>query len=127
MPGCQRLFVPVALVGLCAGPAFAHHGEVGLVLLPVGGDCEEVLARFARAGINIDTLAGQLQDEGAKPFVKSWDELLAGYCGARSPGGGVASPRPRSPRRGDLLADHRPNESPPVVSATVSRRRRRRG
>jgi transaldolase len=42
-----------------------------------GGDCEEVLAQFARAGVDIDTLAAQLQDEGAKSFVKSWHELMA--------------------------------------------------
>ncbi|HJZ53377.1 MAG TPA: transaldolase [Gemmataceae bacterium] len=57
--------------------AFADHGAVGAVLPADGGDCEEVLARFARAGINIDALAAQLQDDGAKTFVKSWDELLA--------------------------------------------------
>ena len=34
------------------------------------------LAQFARAGINVDDLAAQLQDEGAKSFVKSWSELL---------------------------------------------------
>jgi transaldolase len=42
-----------------------------------GGDCEKVLAEFATAGINVDALAAQLQDEGAKSFVKSWNELLA--------------------------------------------------
>ena len=42
-----------------------------------GGDCEEVLAQFSKAGINIDALAAQLQDEGAKSFAKSWNELMA--------------------------------------------------
>ena len=42
-----------------------------------GGDCEEVLAQFAKAGIDIDALAAQLQEEGAKSFVKSWNELMA--------------------------------------------------
>jgi transaldolase len=56
--------------------AFADHGEVGPVLPADGGDCEDVLGRFTRAGINIDALAARLQDEGAKSFVKSWDELL---------------------------------------------------
>ena len=41
-----------------------------------GGDCEEVLAKFAKAGIDIDALAAQLQDEGARSFVKSWNELM---------------------------------------------------
>jgi transaldolase len=36
-----------------------------------------VLSRFANAGIDIDFLAAQLQDEGAKAFVKSWDELIS--------------------------------------------------
>jgi hypothetical protein len=35
-----------------------------------------VIAQFARAGINVDTLAAQLQDEGARSFVKSWNDLL---------------------------------------------------
>jgi transaldolase len=42
-----------------------------------GGDCETALAQFAHAGVNVDALAAQLQDEGAKSFVKSWNELLA--------------------------------------------------
>ena len=46
--------------------AFADHGEVGATMPADGGDCEAVLAQFAKAGINIDALAAQLQDEGAK-------------------------------------------------------------
>ncbi|HVP49416.1 MAG TPA: transaldolase [Bryobacteraceae bacterium] len=57
--------------------ALADHGEVGTILPADGGDCEEMLARFAKAGIEIDALAAQLQDEGAKSFVKSWNELMA--------------------------------------------------
>jgi hypothetical protein len=37
----------------------------------------DVLAQFAEAGIDLDALAAQLQDEGAKSFVKSWNELMA--------------------------------------------------
>jgi transaldolase len=55
----------------------ADHGEIGRTLPAHGGDCEEVLARFAKAGIDIRALAARLQDEGAKSFVKSWQELLA--------------------------------------------------
>jgi transaldolase len=36
-----------------------------------------VLTQFAKAGIDGDRLAVQLQDEGASSFVKSWDELMA--------------------------------------------------
>jgi transaldolase len=42
-----------------------------------GGDCEEVLDRFAQAGVNFASLAARLQDEGAKSFAKSWNELMA--------------------------------------------------
>jgi transaldolase len=57
--------------------ALADHGELGAILPPDGGDCEEVLAQFAKAGIDVNALAALLQDEGAKSFVKSWDELMA--------------------------------------------------
>jgi transaldolase len=57
--------------------AFADHGEVGQEISPDGGDCETVLASFAKAGVDIDALAARLQDEGAASFVKSWNELLA--------------------------------------------------
>jgi transaldolase len=42
-----------------------------------GGDWETVLAQFSEAGVNLGALAAQLQTEGAKSFVKSWNELLA--------------------------------------------------
>ena len=57
--------------------AFADHGEVRGLLPIDGGDGEQVLAGFARAGIDIDRLAVRLQDEGAKSFVKSWSDLMA--------------------------------------------------
>ena len=56
--------------------AFADHGEVGDMLAAEGGDCEEVLAQFAKAGVDVDALAAKLQDDGAKSFVKSWDDLM---------------------------------------------------
>ena len=56
--------------------ALAEHTDVGSTLPVDGGDCEEVLAKFAKAGIDVDALAAQLQDEGAKSFVKSWNDLL---------------------------------------------------
>ena len=57
--------------------ALANRKELGSILPADGGDCEEVLSRFAKAGINIDELAAQLQDEGAHAFVKSWNELMS--------------------------------------------------
>jgi transaldolase len=56
--------------------AFGDHGEVGDVLAPDGGDCERVLASFAKARVDIDALASRLQDEGASSFVKSWNDLM---------------------------------------------------
>jgi transaldolase len=57
--------------------AFADHGDAGTTMAADGGDCEAVLAEFGKAGINIDTLATQLQEDGAKSFAKSWNELMA--------------------------------------------------
>jgi len=57
--------------------ALADHGEIGPIMAADGGDCETVLAKFAQAGVHADALAVQLQDEGAKSFVKSWNDLLA--------------------------------------------------
>jgi transaldolase len=57
--------------------ALATRKQLGSILPADGGDCENVLSRFANAGIDIDSLAAHLQDEGAKAFVRSWDELMA--------------------------------------------------
>jgi transaldolase len=57
--------------------ALADHGELAAILPSDGGDCEEVLAEFAKVGVDIDALATRLQDEGAASFVKSWNELMA--------------------------------------------------
>ena len=48
-----------------------------------GGDCEKVLASFAKAGVDVDALAKRLQDEGAASFVKSWNDLI-GVIGSKS-------------------------------------------
>jgi transaldolase len=63
--------------------ALADHGALGGMLPADGGDGEEVLATFANAGVNVDALAVQLQDEGAKSFVDSWRELM-GVIAAKS-------------------------------------------
>jgi transaldolase len=63
--------------------ALADHGELGSIMAADGGDCQAVLAQFAKSGINVDNLAAQLQTEGAKSFVKSWNELL-GVIGSKS-------------------------------------------
>jgi len=57
--------------------ALADHGEITTLLPADGGNCEEVLAQFASAGIDVYALAAQLQEEGAKSFVKSWEGLMS--------------------------------------------------
>jgi len=57
--------------------ALAAHAALGELLPIDGGNCEEVLAQFAEAGVDVAALAAQLQDEGANSFVTSWKELMA--------------------------------------------------
>jgi len=54
----------------------ADHGEISEIMSADGGDCEAVLDRFATAGVDVYDLAARLQDEGAKSFVSSWNELM---------------------------------------------------
>jgi len=56
--------------------ALAEHGDIAGILPADGGDCEAVLTRFTEAGIDVHALASRLQDEGAKSFVKSWNDLM---------------------------------------------------
>ncbi|MEA2297975.1 MAG: transaldolase [Solirubrobacteraceae bacterium] len=56
--------------------AFAEHGTVSAPLPAGGGDCEEVLARFAELDIDVDELGATLQKDGAQSFVDSWTELM---------------------------------------------------
>jgi transaldolase len=57
--------------------ALAEHTDIGTPLPANGGDCEEVLGKFAKAGIDVDALAAQLQDAGARSFITSWKDLMA--------------------------------------------------
>jgi transaldolase len=84
--------------------AFADHGEVAGVLPPDGGACEAVLARFAKAGIDVDALATRLQDEGASAFVKSWDDLMDCIASKRVAISGFA----QQGRGGDAMAEQLP-------------------
>ena len=56
--------------------ALAASTEIPPLLPADGGDCEEVLADFAKEGIDVYALAAQLQEEGARSFVKSWNDLM---------------------------------------------------
>lgn len=56
--------------------ALADHVDLREIMSADGGDCETELNRFGAAGIDIDDLAARLQEEGAKSFVNSWNELM---------------------------------------------------
>lgn len=38
--------------------------------------CDAVLARFADAGVDVGALAAELQTNGARAFVESWNDLM---------------------------------------------------
>ena len=56
--------------------AFGQHGSVAKTLPIDGGDCEQVMTAFGKAGVDVAKLAADLQSDGAKDFVKSWKDLL---------------------------------------------------
>jgi transaldolase len=56
--------------------AMADHGKVAGAMAADGGDAESTLAEFRAAGIDVDSIAEQLQVEGATAFVKSWNGLM---------------------------------------------------
>src|SRR5262245_26280597 len=64
--------------------AFGDHGELQGILAPAGDDCEAVLAAFRKAGVDVDALARQLQDDGASAFVKSWNDLMSCIASKRA-------------------------------------------
>jgi len=63
--------------------ALADHGNVGATMPADGGTADQELARFAAAKVDVGALAQQLQEEGAKSFDKSWNDLM-GVIGSKS-------------------------------------------
>jgi transaldolase len=57
--------------------AYAEHGKVGPLMPADGGDAEDILSVFERAGVDLYGLAEQLQRDGAQAFDESWFSLLA--------------------------------------------------
>jgi transaldolase len=57
--------------------ALFAQGAALVAMTHDAGAADAMVARHAAAGIDIDALGGQLQDDGAKSFVTSWDSLLA--------------------------------------------------
>jgi transaldolase len=66
--------------------AFAEHGRLSDPLPADGGDADEVLARFAKAGVDVDGLAAKLQRDGAQAFDDSWADLM-GSISSKTQGG----------------------------------------
>jgi transaldolase len=56
--------------------AFDAHGRIDRTLPRDGGDGDETVAAYGRAGIDVMTLASELQMQGAKSFDDSWQDLL---------------------------------------------------
>ena len=57
--------------------ALADHGQIEELMPRDGGDCEQVLAQFAKAGVDVLALAVRLQEEGAIAFSDSWNDLMS--------------------------------------------------
>jgi transaldolase len=55
--------------------AVGDHGQITNLMRADGGDCEQTLAAYTAAGIDLYALASRLQDEGTKAFVRSWNQL----------------------------------------------------
>ncbi len=60
--------------------ALADSEDIAVSMPRDGDDCEVVLAGFAEAGIDIDTLAVDLQSRGAAAAAVSWIGLLSGIA-----------------------------------------------
>jgi transaldolase len=56
--------------------AFGDHGIVNEAIVFDQSSIEDVMQQFVKAGIDVDALGLELQNEGAKSFVKSWVELM---------------------------------------------------
>jgi len=56
--------------------AYAEHGAPADAMVSDGDGSITVLATFAQNGIDIPSLAENLQREGAEAFVKSWQQLI---------------------------------------------------
>jgi transaldolase len=64
--------------------AFYDHGEVGEPMPADGGDADAMLARFRRAGVDLNEFAAKLQADGARQFVAAWNDLMARIAAQRT-------------------------------------------
>ncbi len=66
--------------------AFEDHGKVPPPLPRDGGDAGEVVEAFSRAGVDVTTLAEDLQVDGAQAFVDSWQHLSDAVAAKKASG-----------------------------------------
>ena len=64
--------------------AFAQHGALKDPLAADAAAATVMLDRFRAAGVDVDTLAARLQQEGAQAFVQSWHALMTGIAAKRA-------------------------------------------
>jgi transaldolase len=72
--------------------AFADHGRVGKMLSADGEDADQVLAEFARQGVDVPALGAELQRKGAQSFAQSWNDLLSCIASKAGARGSAAAP-----------------------------------
>jgi transaldolase len=56
---------------------YIQHRDIGNSMPADGGDCEELQAKLASAGIDFNSRATKHQEDEAKSFIKFWNELMA--------------------------------------------------
>ena len=71
--------------------AFLDHGAVARTIDRDLAAAEKTMADLAAAGIDIDAVTAQLEEEGIASFAKSYDALLAGVAAKRSQLAGAAA------------------------------------
>jgi transaldolase len=64
--------------------AFLDHGTVARTVDTDYAGAHKVIADLASAGIAIDDITSQLEDEGIEAFIHSYDDLLDGVESKRS-------------------------------------------
>jgi transaldolase len=64
--------------------AFLDHGTVARTIDKDLSGAYKTMEDLAAAGIDIDAVTTQLEDEGIASFAKSYDSLLAGVAAKRS-------------------------------------------
>ena len=74
---CKLTVVPTASVAPSVVPVAARVARVPAANVNAKPDPEVVARRRAVEAYSYDELAAQLQEEGAKSFVSSWNELMA--------------------------------------------------